>query len=240
MPQRVLSGHNQRCLMERVGEENEGIVQRKKAMRREVLTIRDSINSEDKVKYDVRIREIITQMTEYREAEVILAYVSYRSEVDTILLIKQALADGKVVFAPKVTGCEIEFWKIMSPEDLREGYRGIPEPKESISFPDWIMDDDNTEKVCKAMMWMPGAVFDKERHRIGYGGGFYDRYLNRLAENAYGAMRTRNHTRPVHLVTAALAYSCQVLDRIPHEAHDRKPDLIITEQGNIIRNRSDL
>ena len=168
-------------------------------------------------------------MEEYREAEAVLAYVSYKSEADTTALIQQALADGKYVFAPKVSGSEMEFWRISSLEDLLEGYRGILEPEQSISFTDWI----SKHTGSKVMMWMPGVAFDKERHRIGYGGGFYDRYLNRLAqrlEQTDSMESPRTHSESITLTTAALAYSCQVLEQIPYEEHDVKPDLLITEQ----------
>ena len=196
----------------------------KKDVRKSILTLRDSISADDKMQYDAEIRKIVTGMAEYREAEAILAYVSYKSEVDTTSLIEQALADGKTVFAPKVAGREMEFWKITSLEDLQEGYQGIREPIQSISFLEWI-------KAGKVMMWMPGAVFDRERHRIGYGGGFYDRYLNRLAENKENAAQAGDFAIQVSFITAALAYSCQVLEQIPYEEHDRKPDLIVTEKG---------
>ncbi|WP_304635881.1 5-formyltetrahydrofolate cyclo-ligase, partial [uncultured Oscillibacter sp.] len=71
------------------------------------------------------------------------------------------------------------------------------------------------ETVCKAMMWMPGAVFDRERHRIGYGKGFYDRYLARLRSTAVCQADGRTG---LHLTTAALAYACQIVTRIPSEA----------------------
>ncbi len=76
------------------------------------------------------------------------------------------------------------------------------------------------------MMWMPGAVFDRERHRIGYGKGFYDRYLARLRSTAVCQADGRTG---LHLTTAALAYACQIVTRIPSEAHDVRPDLVITE-----------
>ena len=206
----------------------------KKDVRKKVLAVRDAILTADKTQYDARIREIITGMEEYREAEAILAYVSYRSEVDTTMLIQQALKDGKNVFAPKVTGNEMEFWQISSLEDLRKGYRGILEPEQSISFTDWI----SRHIGSKVMMWMPGAAFDKERHRIGYGGGFYDRYLTRLlqqSEQTASADQTRTQSGGFILITAALAYSCQVLEQIPYEEHDVKPDVLVTEQG-IVKN----
>lgn len=201
----------------------------KKDIRKKVLAIRDAIPAADKAQYDACIREIVMGMEEYQDAEAILAYVSYRSEADTTMLIRQALADGKYVFAPKVSGDEMEFWQISSLEDLQEGYRGILEPEQSIAFPDWI-----SKHICsKVMMWMPGAAFDKERHRIGYGGGFYDRYLNRLLQQ-FGQTASKDQTRKQSgsfvLITAAFAYSCQVLKQIPYDEHDVKPDMVITEQ----------
>ena len=200
----------------------------KKDIRKYVLALRDGISAHDKAKYDASIKEIVLGMEEYRKAEVILAYVSYRSEVDTTQLIQQALLDGKYVFAPKVSGNEMEFWQIMAMEDLQEGYRGIREPVQSIAFPDWM------KASCKVMMWMPGAAFDTERHRIGYGGGFYDRYLHRLLQLSKQtdlAEQTRTNWSHFTLTTVALAYGCQVMEKIPSEEHDLKPDLLVTEQG---------
>ena len=201
----------------------------KREIRKKILAVRDAIPAADRTLYDKKIREIVTGMEEYREAEAILAYVSYKSEVDTLMLIRQALADGKHVFAPRVTGNEMEFWQITAMEDLQEGYRGIREPIQSISFPDWIK-----LHICKVMMWMPGVAFDRKRHRIGYGGGFYDRYLNRLLqrlEQTDSMESPRTHSESITLTTAALVYSCQVLEQIPCEEHDVKPDLLITEKG---------
>lgn len=223
-------------------------MQSKKNIRRHILMMRDNIPAVDRAQYDAGIREIIMGMDAYREAEAILAYVSYKSEVDTLMLIRQALSDGKNVFAPKVSGNEMEFWQILSLGDLREGYRGILEPVRSITFPDWIRErhsiasidtvidkaENCAQEACKIMMWMPGAVFDKERHRIGYGGGFYDRYLNQLTHTSERTASPEQQGLLIGhftLTTAALAYHCQVLERIPHEEHDRKPDLLITEQG---------
>lgn len=236
--------------MEYIDDAGEDAIRLKKAVRKKILALRDRIPVADKAEYDVKIREVITGMKEYREAEVILAYVSYRGEVDTLMLIEQALKNGKYVFAPKVAGNEMEFWRITAIEDLQEGYRGIREPVQRISFPDWarercsIMNEDKvTDKdkaencareVRKVMMWMPGVAFDKDRHRIGYGGGFYDKYLNRLlraSKQTVSSGQQRLYIGQFELTTAALAYRCQVLERIPHEEHDGKPDFLITEQG---------
>ena len=226
----------------------------KREIRKKILAVRDAIPVADRTLFDKKIREIVTGMEEYREAEAILAYVSYKSEVDTLMLIRQALADGKYVFAPRVTGNEMEFWQITAMEDLQEGYRGIREPVQGVSFPDWVKErcsiadaDIVTDKEkgcasegCKVMMLMPGVVFDRQRHRIGYGGGFYDRYLNRLLQLLKQTASTDQpmpHSERFTLTTAALAYSCQVLEQIPCEEHDVKPDMLITEQGITIKEK---
>lgn len=250
---RQIDGQMRRAIEHKKDMKEEGtdIAIQKRIIRKNVLAIRDSILASDKEQYDARIRTAVTDMREYREAQSILAYASYQSEVDTSVLIKQALTDGKHVFVPKVSGTEMEFWQITASEDLQEGYRGIPEPKESISFPEWAEKRLDTENVCEAkdgsvdvssengrrrvvkvMMWMPGAVFDQERNRIGYGRGFYDRYLNRLS-SWEKEICAYHEDKEIQLITAALAYHCQILERIPCETHDIRPDMVITEKGRI-------
>lgn len=211
----------------------------KKELRKQILTMRGSIRPEDKIRYDAQIKERILTHRIYREAEIILAYASYRSEVDTLVLINRALTDGKDVFVPKVAGCEMEFWQIWSLDDLQSGYRGIPEPIRSISLPERMRAEAGAgngtdpaasgSKTCHAMMWMPGAVFDIERHRIGYGGGYYDRYLGGFFHKRESGQNAGEGD--FRLTTAALAYSCQVVGQVPHEKHDVRPELIFTEKG---------
>lgn len=207
------------------------IQQLKKKIRAERLSARDSILAPDKARYDQKIKEAVTSMTKYQEADVILAYASYRSEADTVSLTKQALIDGKSVFVPKVSGGEMEFWRIAAVEELQAGYRGIPEPVRTTAFPAWLMEEREFgrcgNRTIKVMMWMPGVAFDKERRRIGYGGGFYDRYLEHMEDwktRSYGPQDGFAWT------VAALAYTCQIVEEIPWEEHDRKPDLVVTEK----------
>ena len=210
----------------------------KSKVRRQILAKRDQLEPEAKAWYDRKIQEKVLAHQTYQEAQIILTYASYRSEVDTTGLIWQALLDGKCVFAPKVSGEEMEFWQITSLADFISGYKGIPEPAERISFPEWIKRQDILpgtvqengtgqkrdvrQGLYQAMMWMPGAAFDRSRHRIGYGKGFYDRYLDRWHHMV--------KQPEIRLTTAALAYSCQVVPQLPYEAHDVLPDLLVTER----------
>ena len=120
---------------------------------------------------------------------------------------------GKKVYCPKViaNGAEsvMEFFQILSKDDLKEGYKGIKEP-------DAIEDRKFILSSQKAILIMPGAVFDKSGHRIGYGKGFYDRFLHGK-ENFFESK-------------IALAYDFQVQEEIPFESHDVCADIIITEK----------
>ena len=177
----------------------------------QALALRDEIPADERMRYSQKIVKNLTDHTCYRETQALLTYVSFRSEVDTISLIERAFADGKAVFAPRVAGREMNFFRIKDLGDLEEGYHGILEPRNHIT-------EVYSPIAGKALMCMPGAVFDRAHHRIGYGGGYYDRYLSGLSGQAKDM-----------ICTAALAYDCQLLPDVPGEVHDVCPALIITE-----------
>lgn len=151
----------------------------------------------------------------YRSAEVIYAYLAYNEEILTDSLIRRAWADGKRVAVPKVLDQGfMEFFYINSFDGIAPGYCGIPEPADTVSPP---ADDPGV------LMLMPGLAYGRDHNRIGYGGGFYDRYLDRkIAEGT-------------EFVTLALAYDFQIFDTIPAESHDRKVDIVLSEKEVIQR-----
>ena len=185
--------------------------QTKAEVRARALALRDGIPAKERMRRSEKIVKNLTDHPCYREAQALLTYVSFRSEVATISLIKQAFADGKAVFAPRVAGREMDFFRIMGLCDLAEGYHGILEPQNHIT-------EVYAPSAGKAIMCMPGAAFDRSHHRIGYGSGYYDRYLSGLS----GLAKDK-------ICTAALAYDCQILQEIPWDSHDICPGLIITE-----------
>lgn len=214
----------------------------KKRFRAIALEKRDRLTDEERRDYSDRIIKKLTGQSCYREADAVLTYVGFRSEVDTFPLIKQAFADGKAVFAPKVLGKEMDFYRIFSVDDLTAGYRGILEPAGGQLFENW----ENDQMSQFALICLPGAAFDRACHRIGYGGGFYDRYLSRLQQGreritgkAYLQAETDAAANPragtdvscpqMNYFTAGLAYNCQIFDKIPWETHDIRPQRIITE-----------
>ena len=182
--------------------------QTKAEVRTLALALRDEMPMQERMRCSEKIVKNLTEHTCYRETQALLAYVSFRSEVDTISLIEQAFADGKAVFVPRVAGREMDFFRIQGLCDLEEGYHGILEPRDHIT-------EVYNSLIGKALMCMPGAAFDRAHHRIGYGGGYYDRYLSGQAKDT--------------ICTAALAYDCQILQEIPWDSHDICPRWIVTE-----------
>ncbi|MCR5357442.1 MAG: 5-formyltetrahydrofolate cyclo-ligase [Lachnospiraceae bacterium] len=185
----------------------------KKQLRLELLDKRSSIDENNKKKMDEAILNALINTDDYKKCNIVLTYASYNNEADTFSLIQKSIDDGKKVACP-VCGLKngepsLDFYFIEGSYDLKSGYRGIPEP--AADEKKRVTGDD----LKDALMIMPAVGYDKNRNRLGYGKGFYDRFL------------TGNKVR----VTIALAYSCQECDGIPSEKHDHKPDLIINENG---------
>lgn len=222
--------HIKICIGNIVGNSlrTEDAMETKKEIRKAVLLKRDALTEQVRKACDEKIRKQMIKFPCYLKADVILAYVSYRSEVDTIELIEQALMDGKRVFVPKVAGDEMEFWQIGGLYDLQSGYQGILEPGETLSYPEYCASNRSSGRAVPTLMWMPGAVFDKMCHRIGYGKGFYDKYLERLYKTVNYDVRCGEEDT---FTTVAMAYECQVLEQIPNEIHDYRPDFLLTECG---------
>ena len=200
--------------MERNMGSKQNITDEKRRIRKNVLALRDAMTPAVRTEKSTRIIKRLFAAEAYRSADVILTYVNYQSEVITTALIKRALADRKRVFVPKVAGDDMDFYRITGMSCLEEGYRGLLEPSGNEISREKIF----SENSKYTLMIMPGAVFDEKRHRIGYGKGFYDRYLMRMEELG------------ITIHTLALCYECQVLQNVPYGMHDRKPDFVLTEK----------
>lgn len=145
--------------------------------------------------------QLFTQSALYRQAKSIYGYLPYNQEVRTVPMLQQALRDGKRVAVPKVYGDEMRFIYMDDLSAVETGYAGIPEP-----VADAPVADDPT-----ALVLMPGLAFDPEGHRVGYGGGFYDKFLER---------------EPGH-PTLALCYDFQMLPHLETQAHDIPVDCVL-------------
>ncbi len=179
----------------------------KRDIRKYVLNMRNSLSKTEWEEKSHRIIEKVTSHPIFLEAKEIYCYVDFRNEVKTRDFIEQCWKMNKKVAIPKITEKEMEFYYISSWDEVSYGYWGILEP------------DTNKlatgDSVC---VIMPGAVFDRLRNRIGYGGGYYDKYL---------------HTHP-NYKTIALAFELQMVDEIPCEAHDILPQIIVTEEQTYV------
>lgn len=167
--------------------------------------------------YSKKVSELFLSQKFYKDATVIYTYLEYNTEIITRYIIEQAWRDGKRVAVPKVLGNGtedgmMEFYYINDFSSIEEGYCGIPEP---CGCEEDIAEDDDV------LILMPGLAFDRKLNRLGYGGGFYDRYLER--RKAAGTS----------FFKVSLAYDFQLFEELETEAHDEKIDALITEDGII-------
>lgn len=151
------------------------------------------------------VADKLRRLNVYRAAENVLSYVSFGEELQTEGFIRMAFADGKKIFCPRVEGKHMEFYRIFSMEELKPGCMGIPEP------------DGNTEiyrAAANSIAVVPGSAFDRAGHRIGYGGGYYDRWLAGFLAGQ----------RPY---CAGVCFSCQLTEEIQPLPHDITMDLVL-------------
>ena len=194
----------------------------KKQLRKEMRLLRDGIPPEEHKRKSRQIIQRILSSEEWKTATECLLFSSIRSEIDTKELIQKAFIQGKNVYLPKVTGEIMEFYSVQEEEELKEGTWGIWEP---VGAPERKWKGGSLENT---LMVMPGLAFDRTGGRLGYGGGFYDRFLERV-EGTLGKQ----------LCKMGICFQCQLLenDCIPREPQDYSPNLVVTEEEiYIIRN----
>lgn len=173
----------------------------KQSLRRHIREQKRAMTEEQIVARSEKLGQLFTASEAYRQAKTIYAYLPYNQEVRTVPMLEQALKDEKKIAVPKVYGEEMKFIYMDDLSKVEKGYAGIPEP-----IADLPIADDKT-----ALVLMPGLAFDKEGHRIGYGGGFYDRFL--AAE-------------PDH-PTLALCYEFQMQEHLETEEFDIPVDYVL-------------
>lgn len=173
----------------------------KKALRREIREKKREMTAEEIVQRSARLGELFADTQVYRDAKTIYGYMPYNQEVRTVPMLERALKDGKRVAVPKVYGDTMKFIYLEDLSQVAKNEMGIPEP-----VADGPVADDET-----ALVLMPGVAFDRAGHRIGYGGGYYDKFL--AAEP--------------HHPTLALCYDFQMLTHLDTEEFDIPVDQVI-------------
>ncbi|WP_300382430.1 5-formyltetrahydrofolate cyclo-ligase [Clostridium sp.] len=184
----------------------------KKALRIEILKIREGLSEKERDVKDNLILNNLYKSDSYKSSKNIFVYVNFRDEINTIKLIERALLDNKNIYVPKVYNSTKSMKAIFidSLDNLERNKMGILEPKEDTL----VIDKNDIDLII-----VPGAVFDKTFNRIGYGGGYYDKYLEEIKEKSN---------------KVALAYDFQIIDKIEAEIHDIKMDYIITEKRILV------
>lgn len=173
----------------------------KKELRSLIRTKKRAMTMEQIQQKSEELGKLFADSELYRNAQTIYGYLPYNQEVRTVAMLQRALEDGKRVAVPKVYGDEMRFIYMTDLSHVETGYAGIPEP-----VADGPVADDET-----ALVLMPGLAFDQEGHRIGYGGGFYDKFLQ----------KEKSHP------TLALCYDFQVLPQLETEEHDIPVDCVL-------------
>lgn len=182
----------------------------RQALRKQVLGKRDQLANDERHVKSMAITEQVWSLPEMAGWQTLFVYVGFRSEVETLALIRWCLAQGKRVAVPLVDNTRAAMipLQITDPgQDLKPGYYGIPEP-----------DPQKTALVAGReidAVVLPGSVFDMEGGRLGYGGGYYDRFLVNDAPQA---------------CRIGLAFELQLVGAVPLEPHDQRLDYLVTEK----------
>ncbi len=180
----------------------------KDTLRKRMILLRECMTGSEREKASWYIQDSIFKLPEYQNAEVIFAFAGYGSEVSTLNAVFKMINQGKQVALPRIIDEEeMRFYMVRKISDIRKNSLKIPEPEEGCPEADMRPD----------MILMPGVAFDQRFARLGYGRGYYDRYLT-----------SRGYDRFVWKI--ALGFSCQVVKKVPSTDRDVKVDMIITEK----------
>ncbi|MGI6658244.1 MAG: 5-formyltetrahydrofolate cyclo-ligase [Dethiobacteraceae bacterium] len=182
----------------------------KKSLRKKVLAARDSLTWDQVEANSVKIAEQLFALPQYQAAQTIMYFLNFGKEVLTMKMVPQTLAHGKRAVATKTVTKErrmilSEIYDLEA--DLEPGLWGIPEPKAEALRP--------LEPTEIDFVIVPGVAFDLQGNRLGYGGGYYDRFFPQLREG-------------VPLV--AVTFELQIVKEVPVDPWDRRVDFIITEK----------
>lgn len=183
--------------------------EQKSELRRRLLLIRDEIPEEEKQKASISVTNRFISLASFRFAETILLYYPIKGELDTVKIAEAALKTGKRIAFPLCNDKDstMTYHYVSSLDELVSGTYGIPEPKKDA--PLYQPSPDKHDIII-----VPAVGFDKEGYRIGYGRGYYDRYLSSFGGTAIG-----------------ITYHSLLMPSLPRGRFDKKVDLILTERG---------
>ena len=184
------------------------IKEEKRKIRKEILLKRANLPSKTRELANLAISERIIGHQWFYRSEILLGFVNYGTEISTAEILKEALLKGKKLFLPKIEGDKMVFYRIHSLNQLKEGYKGIWEPQgdtEIFCYENW--------KDSRLLLLMPGVAFDLYGNRMGYGKGFYDRFL---ADKDV-----------LQTYSIGIGFVCQQVEKLPIDEYDIKPYQVI-------------
>ncbi len=181
-------------------------IKSKDELRRRFLSLRDSMSRDHRLMLSKVIQERLLSLSEFKRSSIVGCYSAIGSEVDTSIIASHVLIQGKVLAYPRILGMgKMEFRAVSDPMlDLTLGKYSILEPLESCKL------------IEPDLLIVPAIAWDEHGYRIGYGKGYYDRYI-----------RSSHAKASIYI---GLAYDFQVISSIPHTIHDAKVDIIVTEK----------
>ena len=181
--------------------------ERKRALRAQFRKYRTECSPELKREMDRKLYESFVSIKEFSDCDTIFAYISGNIECDTEQIIKKALSEGKRVAVPKCAAHtnEMDFFFIKSYDDLSPGKYDIPEP-----VPEKC---EQVRDFSSGLCLVPGLSFDYQGYRLGFGKGYYDRFLSRFGG-----------------ITAGICYAKCTVSELPRGVYDKAVDILITER----------
>ena len=185
------------------------VKEEKAALRLECSRIRNAIASQEKEAMDGKICRHLASLAVFRYAKKLLLYHPIRSEVNVLPLMQTALSMGKEVYFPLCDPIKegiMTFHRVFSFDELSKGSFSVLEPSEQAP----LYVDDSSFSVCV----IPALAYDRQGYRLGYGKGYYDRFLADFSGTRIG-----------------VGYQELLLPQVPHNRFDLKADLIVTEKG---------
>ena len=180
----------------------------KQLLRQQMISFLKSISSEEKVAIERKLEKNLFESEEWKEAKRVGVTLSQGFEWNTFGIIDRAWQEGKIVCAPKCIPKEkaMTFYDFTNREQLEKGFYNLIEPKP--------LETTEVSKIEIDLVLVPGLIFDEKGYRIGFGGGYYDRFLSNFPNR-----------------TAALIYSRQLTSKLPIEPFDIPVQNLITEKG---------
>ena len=180
----------------------------KRELRKEVLQRREMLSEAERNRAALMITERILGHQWYYLSDVVLGFAGYGSEINTDEILQETLSSGKALYLPRVEENEMHFYRVYNLSELQIGYKGIREPSGDTER--FVYD---SELAGRTLMLMPGVAFDLFRNRMGYGKGFYDRFLADKPK--------------LQLRTIGIGHACQMVEEIPCDEYDIKPYQVI-------------